>query len=156
MKHSTIRKHTVTASKLLLAGCMSCLLVACETTGDPTQGGLFGWSETKAIERQQALRRQLEITTAGHDAERERQQSLQARRSSLQRDVAARDQQLRVLEQEIAALRAALQSGSISAQEASARADSLRGRVNSATGAGSEKLRADFALINEQIELLTR
>ena len=29
----------------------SVLLAACETTGDPTRGGLFGWSETKAQRR---------------------------------------------------------------------------------------------------------
>ena len=31
------------------------LLTACETTGDPNQGGLFGWSEGKAKQRQSAL-----------------------------------------------------------------------------------------------------
>jgi hypothetical protein len=31
-------------------------ITGCETTGDPTQGGLFGWSETKAQQRQGALR----------------------------------------------------------------------------------------------------
>jgi hypothetical protein len=29
------------------------LLSACSTTGDPRQGGLFGWSEAKARERQE-------------------------------------------------------------------------------------------------------
>ncbi len=35
------------------------MLTSCETTGDPTQGGLFGWSQTKANYRQQALRDEL-------------------------------------------------------------------------------------------------
>jgi hypothetical protein len=38
---------------MLAAGSIAmALLGGCETTGDPTQGGLFGWSEKKAQERQ--------------------------------------------------------------------------------------------------------
>ena len=29
----------------------ACCFSSCETTGDPTQGGLFGWSETKSNQR---------------------------------------------------------------------------------------------------------
>ena len=32
------------------------ITTGCETTGDPTQGGLFGWSENKAKQRQDELR----------------------------------------------------------------------------------------------------
>jgi hypothetical protein len=41
---------------LIFTGTIAALaLTACETTGDPTQGGLFGWSEGKAKQRQVAL-----------------------------------------------------------------------------------------------------
>ncbi len=41
---------------VILTGTIAALaLTACETTGDPTQGGLFGWSEGKAKQRQVAL-----------------------------------------------------------------------------------------------------
>lgn len=41
---------------VILTGTVAALaLTACETTGDPTQGGLFGWSEGKAKQRQAAL-----------------------------------------------------------------------------------------------------
>ena len=36
-----------TLGSLLLLGVMSILVAGCETTGDPTQGGIF-WSERKA------------------------------------------------------------------------------------------------------------
>lgn len=36
-------------------------LAGCETTGDPTQGGLFGWSETKAQSRSAALQQALYV-----------------------------------------------------------------------------------------------
>lgn len=31
--------------------CLPFLLCSCETTGDPNQGGLFGWSSSKADAR---------------------------------------------------------------------------------------------------------
>ncbi|MEO8350251.1 MAG: hypothetical protein ABI680_00885 [Chthoniobacteraceae bacterium] len=34
---------------------VACLFSGCETTGDPTQGGLFGWSEGKAKARRSSL-----------------------------------------------------------------------------------------------------
>lgn len=34
-----------------LALATSALLTSCETTGDPNQGGLFGWSQNKANDR---------------------------------------------------------------------------------------------------------
>ena len=37
--------------RIILSLVCSAALCGCETTGDPTQGGLFGWSEKKAGER---------------------------------------------------------------------------------------------------------
>ncbi len=31
--------------------CLPFLLCSCETTGDPNQGGLFGWSQSQANQR---------------------------------------------------------------------------------------------------------
>lgn len=36
----------------------TCTLVSCTTTGDPNAGGLWGWSEDKAIERRNELQNQ--------------------------------------------------------------------------------------------------
>lgn len=41
--------------RIIVCGAAAILLGGCETTGDPTQGGLFGWSEGKARQRQVAL-----------------------------------------------------------------------------------------------------
>jgi septal ring factor EnvC (AmiA/AmiB activator) len=131
-------------------------LSGCETTGDPSQGGLFGWSETKAIERQQQLRDQLAVSSAEERSHRQQQESLQSNRNRLQRDVNARNQRLQALQSEITALRRAVQTGDITALEASRRADDLRGPVAAATGSGSEQLRTDFAEIDQQINLLTQ
>lgn len=128
----------------------------CETTGDPSQGGLFGWSETKAIQRQQLLRDRLAESSSAERSAREQQEALQSSRTRLRSDVAAKDRELQALQNEISALRRAVESGDISALEASRRADSLRGPVSGATGAGSKRLQSDFAEIDQQINLLTQ
>ncbi len=48
-------------------------LTSCETTGDPTQGGLFGWSQGKADDRIYARERRL--------AELERENAYQSGRT---------------------------------------------------------------------------
>jgi len=47
-------------------------LTACETTGDPRQGGLFGWSESKARERKE--QRQTRVARAETELNRENAQ----------------------------------------------------------------------------------
>lgn len=56
-------------------------LVSCETTGDPTQGGLFGWSETKAQGRIYERRQTLSATEADNAYQYQRTQQLQRQRA---------------------------------------------------------------------------
>jgi septal ring factor EnvC (AmiA/AmiB activator) len=62
---------------------LACLLVSCATTGDPRQGGFFGWDEAQAKTRQQTLEQ--DETTAQHRAatEQQRTAALQTQRASL-------------------------------------------------------------------------
>ena len=57
-------------------------LTACETTGDPTQGGLFGWSEGKAKQRQAALQDAVALEDERGSAARAQTGRLQAESSS--------------------------------------------------------------------------
>lgn len=57
------------------------LLTACETTGDPNQGGLFGWSEGKAKQRQTALHDALYLEEDRTDAARSQTGGLRAQKS---------------------------------------------------------------------------
>lgn len=59
------------------------LLSACATTGDPTQGGLFGWSETKAQQRQAELARQDESAQQGSANARRQVEALQKQHDGL-------------------------------------------------------------------------
>jgi len=56
-------------------------LAACETTGDPRAGGLFGWSEAKAKERQQEKRDAVVQAESQLSRENARGAALEARRS---------------------------------------------------------------------------
>ena len=56
------KTHSFTLTLCLLA---TSALVSCTTTGNPDGGGLFGWSEEKAIERRNALQSQY---TASYNA----------------------------------------------------------------------------------------
>ncbi|MFZ4763946.1 MAG: hypothetical protein ACOYMN_03245 [Roseimicrobium sp.] len=59
------------------------LLTSCATTGDPNQGGLFGWSPSMANQRQVALKQ--------HLAEVERDTAYQQGRSEALEDELARE-----------------------------------------------------------------
>jgi hypothetical protein len=69
----------------LLLGLLSAAsLTSCQTTGDPSQGGLFGWSQGQADERIYARERYL------NDVENDT--AYQRRRSRVLEDEAARKQ----------------------------------------------------------------
>lgn len=57
---------------------------ACTTTGDPTQGGLFGWSRIKAEVRQADLRRKAEDAEQVANQQSALSVSLQQTRTTLQ------------------------------------------------------------------------
>lgn len=76
--------RSLSCSLLLLTSVASLSLTSCETTGDPTQGGLFGWSQNKAddriAEREDTLRR----LRSDNYRQQNRKSSLQSERSRLQ------------------------------------------------------------------------
>ena len=69
---------------LLLCAAASLAVTSCQTTGDPSQGGLFGWSENKARGRQQALTQHLNYVEGNNAAQRERTAELEARKRQLE------------------------------------------------------------------------
>jgi septal ring factor EnvC (AmiA/AmiB activator) len=75
-------------------------LAACKTTGDPREGGLFGWSETKAKERQRDLEREdLEAQRKARD-EDHRNQALTKERNVLEKDQTGLEREIETLIQE--------------------------------------------------------
>lgn len=69
---------------IILTLCAISFLTSCETTGDPNQGGLFGWSQGKANQRIDERERHLEHL--------DRENSYQRGRSSALEDEQARRQ----------------------------------------------------------------
>jgi len=74
-----------------LAGALSlCAIFAgCETTGDPTQGALFGWSEAKARERQNERRASVAQARAELADEEAKNHALEAHGNGTQQQIAA-------------------------------------------------------------------
>lgn len=86
-------RGTTHGTMLALCACLS----ACQTTGDPRQGGLFGWSEAQARQRQEAL--------GNEDAQaRQRLQAEQARGTELRGRQTGLDQETVRLQAQIDAL----------------------------------------------------
>lgn len=73
------------SSLLLIAA--SVVLVSCETTGDPNQGGLFQWSQAKANDRIEVRERHLDNVEADTDYQRRRSESLEARQDRKEREL---------------------------------------------------------------------
>jgi hypothetical protein len=84
-------------AEFLVALVLLSQLNACETTGDPRQGGLFGWSSSKADERQREL--ESEATNAQNVANVQQAQAQQtaARASALNSQVDDLHSQLNAL-----------------------------------------------------------
>jgi len=61
---------------LLALAAASLPLVSCETTGDPTKGGIF-WSESKAQTRQGALQSELNAVRADTSRQMDRRAELE-------------------------------------------------------------------------------
>ena len=68
---------------LFLSTSIFCL-VGCETTGDPAQGGLFGWSQAKADQRIDAKQRELSRVQADTERQQQRSSGLRSSYDSLQ------------------------------------------------------------------------
>jgi len=65
------------------------LLAGCATTGDPRQGGLFGWSEAKARDRQQERQDRVAGEEAELAREKARSRGLEARDATTEHGLAA-------------------------------------------------------------------
>ena len=71
-------------TRLLLLATALGTLASCETTGDPSQGGLFGWSEGKAQGRQQALQQHLNYVEGNTAYQRDRSAQLEQQKRQLE------------------------------------------------------------------------
>jgi hypothetical protein len=70
----------------------------CQTTGDPTQGGLFGWSEEKAKLRQDELNQQLVKKQESLANERNKNITSLETKKKVSYDIKAREKTLKSLE----------------------------------------------------------
>jgi hypothetical protein len=71
--------------RLGLLPCLLMLLAGCATTGDPRQGGLFGWSEEQAIARKESLEQSDRLAQQQAATEQQRTSALGGRQAELAR-----------------------------------------------------------------------
>lgn len=69
----------------LIVSAAALILSSCETTGDPTQGGLFGWSEGKAQGRLMQREAVLNDTRNATDSVERSNWKLEAQKAELRR-----------------------------------------------------------------------
>lgn len=77
--------------------CLALLLgmVSCETTGDPNKGGYLGWSRSKAQDRQDNLRDELDFSRGEGNELRAENRSLETRKANLRNQIADATRQSR-------------------------------------------------------------
>ena len=116
------------------------VLVGCETTGDPRQGGFFGWSQAKASAREAGQVQTLTQAERRLADESGRTRGIRARESAVSSDLAHADAQQRLRQdrlkrQYVATLQraAALEDDAFTSATAS-RARRLRAEVEAAYG----------------------
>ena len=69
---------------LLAISATSLVLTSCETTGDPSQGGLFGWSQNKADQRIDERQQRLQQLQQDNAYQAGRSSALEQTKSQLQ------------------------------------------------------------------------
>ncbi len=77
----------------LVSAASAIALAACETTGNPREGGLFGWSENKAQERQARKQSHVTVAEANLTSEAARGEPLQVRDATAAKSLAAAETQ---------------------------------------------------------------
>jgi hypothetical protein len=74
---------------ILLSLGTTLLLTSCETTGDPSQGGLFGWSSNKADQRSAALQQHLQAVESDTSYQQGRSRALEQKKAQKENELNA-------------------------------------------------------------------
>ena len=130
-------------SILLALPVAALVLVGCETTGDPQQGGLFGWSEGKARTRSAALEQALYV-------EDDRTATARDSRSSLERTRARNTSAIRTERAKLGRLLVQLDE----VEARGGRTASLRQRINatrSEEGVEDAELRSRVQSLDQEV-----
>lgn len=93
------------------------LLLGCETTGDPTQGGLLGWSESKAKLRTANLEGDLAYQNRLRERAERGSSDTSAQRSNLAEQTANKEAELASLDRDVVRLESLLAQDQTKAAE---------------------------------------
>lgn len=168
---------TQATTRICAVAALTFVLTGCQTTGDPRQGGLFGWSEEKATERQAALKRQDAETKRAESEAKLRATELGERQAKLQDAAASSQRELnqlldengqlerqlaeligkrRLSETELARLKQVLASNQRARQSVQRLAAQASGSARAAAPAPAPVVHTAAAQVNEQNAQLQR
>lgn len=134
------------AKKILVLLFMGCLLAmtGCETTGDPSKGGLWGWSEDKAQQRISEREGQKTSLESEQQAEAARTAALESESADKRAQRDALVTKSASLDKELAALQQKIRTATVSTEEAKRRQWELSTQAK-ALQSSLDKARADAA-----------
>ena len=135
----------------VLSAAVTVMLAGCASTGDPREGGIF-WSETKARDRQQVLRRESRFSWAQAEREQDKTAQLKERRASLRSSIAAQHKRISAMQGELSTLR----QNAANSEVASNAAELERQRTNLETSKAenTEQLEAQVRDLQTEIDRL--
>lgn len=135
-------------------GIMSAAFTGCETTGDPNQGGLFGWSSSKANQRSAAYHAQLRRENDRLQDEETETVRLQRQQKRLAGNIDAANAELALM---LGDVRAIEKTGgaAIASKAAAVRADIEQARGSSDPDAKQVgQMRREVESLREELRLL--
>jgi len=134
-----------------LAAAATAVLAGCASTGDPREGGIF-WSESKAQDRQQALRREDQSTWAQAEQEQAEGAQLRRQRASVRASIAEEHRRIASMESELSDL----SHGAANQEMANdaAELERKRSQLESAGGDNPDQLEAKVRDLENEIARL--
>lgn len=134
-----------TKISLLLLACCLFALAGCETTGDPKQGGLWGWSEEKAQQRIDERETRKATLEEEQKAEAARTAALESESAEKRAQRDALVAKTTTLDKELSALQQKIRTATVSTDEAKKRQWELSVQAKSLQSS-LDKAQADAAI----------
>lgn len=132
-------------------------LSACETTGDPRSGGLFGWSEEKARQRQESMEQDAALARRNVDEERLQQVILMQKQSQLRSEIRALQTRLDKLLKDNGLIEESARKLLVTRKNSTVELSRLQQMLDASTRACAEARRiARLPATPRQVEVLSR
>jgi len=124
--------------------CFCLLLCCCSTTGDPTQGRLFGWSSGKARQNIDDQKGYLGKDNKVYDASRQRNITLYAEQNAIYKNIKQLRHDIKVIEQEAELLKAQLDDNRVEHKVVKQKAEELLAKLKRVENAAGPNMHVEY------------